>query len=99
MQRSVTAALIHGPLAQGAPARGAALHQIVTASALAVVLGAGLTWIAVATHAGRVPFLRRVGDLSERVSGLPAWPAFLWTTSGTRSSGRTSPCGGRPTSR
>src|SRR6266516_7109557 len=62
-------------LAHGAPARGAALNQIVVASVLALVLGALLAWVAVAAHAGRLPVLKRVARFAERVGGLPAWSA------------------------
>jgi hypothetical protein len=58
------------------PARGAALDQVVVATALALALAAVLAWVAVATHAGRLRGVRRLGALSERVSGLPAWAAL-----------------------
>lgn len=59
-----------------APARGAALHQIVVATVVAAVLALGLAWIASATHAGRVPVVRRAAAFAQRVTGLPAWAAL-----------------------
>jgi hypothetical protein len=75
MQRFAVAAARDVLLAQGAPARGAALHQIVVASVLALALSALLGWVAVAAHAGRFPVLKRVARFAERVGGLPAWSA------------------------
>src|SRR5436190_7820638 len=68
---------LHGILASAAssvpPARGAALHQILVASLVALVLAVILTWIALATHSGRLLVVRQLGEVSERISGLPAW--------------------------
>src|SRR5205814_9629759 len=68
---------LHGILASAAssvpPAGGAALHQIVVASLVALVLAVILSWIALATHSGRLLVVRRLGEVSERISGLPAW--------------------------
>jgi hypothetical protein len=59
-----------------APARGAALHQIVVATVLAAVLAVGLAWVAFAAHAGRIAVLHRAARFSERVTGLPGWTAL-----------------------
>lgn len=63
-------------LAHGEPAGGAALHEILWASAVALVLFATLGWFGAAHRAGRTRILTRLGAFSERVSGLPSWAAL-----------------------
>jgi hypothetical protein len=58
------------------PAGGAALDQIVIATAMASVVTAGLFWLCLGHRSGRVPHLTRLANLSERVSGLPGWAAL-----------------------
>ncbi|MEA2451898.1 MAG: hypothetical protein QOG04_608 [Actinomycetota bacterium] len=63
-------------LAHGEPAGGAALHEILWASGVALVLIAGLGWFGSAHRSNKTTVLTRLGDFSATVSGLPAWAAL-----------------------
>ena len=66
------------------PAGGAAVGQIVIATAGAALATAILLHLGLGHRSGRVGFLRRVGAYAERVSGMPAWaaiPGFVVTLS------------------
>jgi hypothetical protein len=65
-------------LAQAAapPAGGAALDQVIIATAGAVLLTGALLYLGLGHRSGRVPYLGRLADFSERVSGLPGWVAL-----------------------
>ncbi len=63
--------------AQGTePAGGAAVGQIVIATAGASLLTAALMVLGMGHRSGRVALLGRWAAFSERVSGLPGWAAF-----------------------
>src|SRR6266536_386887 len=64
------------PIADGAPAGGAPLHQVVVASTLAAVLAALLLWILVGLHAGRFRPLRKLAEVTGRASAMPGWAAL-----------------------
>jgi hypothetical protein len=69
--------LASGAFAAGAkPAGGAALDQVIGASAAAFVLTGGLVAFGVAHRKGRTRRLRRLADRSAAVSGLPYWSAL-----------------------
>ncbi len=65
-------------LAQAAapPAGGAALDQIILATAGAMLLTGALLFLGLGHRSGRVPYLGRLAGFSERVSGLPGWVAL-----------------------
>ena len=64
-------------LAQGSePAGGAAVGQIVIATAGATLLTAALMFLGMGHRSGKVKLLGQWADLSERVSGLPGWTAL-----------------------
>ena len=65
-------------LAQAAapPAGGAALDQVILATAGALLLTAALLYLGLGHRSGRVPYLGRLAAFSERVSGLPGWVAL-----------------------
>src|SRR3954464_6170494 len=63
-------------LAASEPAGGAAIGQVVIATAFATIATAGLLWLLAAHRSGRTQILERIGAFSERVSGLPAWAAL-----------------------
>jgi hypothetical protein len=63
-------------LATGEPAGGAALDQVVIATGAALVLSAAISWLGMGHRSGRVPYLGRAADLTERLSGLPGWAAL-----------------------
>ncbi|MGZ6695520.1 MAG: hypothetical protein ACXVFL_07735 [Solirubrobacteraceae bacterium] len=63
-------------LAAAKPAGGAALNEIIGATAGAMVVTALLLWLGFGHRSGRVPYLGRAAALGERVSGLPGWAAL-----------------------
>ena len=65
-------------LAQAAapPAGGAALDQIILATAGAMVMTGALLFLGLGHRSGRVPYLGRVAAFAERVSGMPGWVAL-----------------------
>jgi hypothetical protein len=65
-------------LAQAAapPAGGAALDQIIIATAGAMLLTGALLFLGLGHRSGRVPYLGRLAGFAERVSGLPGWVAL-----------------------
>ena len=58
------------------PAGGAAIGQIVIATAGAMLVTAVLLWLGMGHRSGKVGLLGRIGAFSERVSGMPAWAAI-----------------------
>src|SRR5688572_17139312 len=65
-------------LAQAAapPAGGAALDQIIIATAGAMLLTGALLVLGLGHRSGRVPYLGRLAGFAERVSGLSGWVAL-----------------------
>src|SRR5919204_1133020 len=63
-------------LAHAEPAGGAALNQIVIATAGAIVSLATLAWLCRGHRSGRLAHLSRAAELAERISGLPGWAAL-----------------------
>ncbi|MDQ2676476.1 MAG: hypothetical protein M3Y34_06675, partial [Actinomycetota bacterium] len=89
MKRTLTASLLAGlaslaapaaALAQATeeapPAGGAAIGQVVIATAGALILTAALLYFGLGHRSGKVPWLGRLAGFSERVSGLPGWAAL-----------------------
>src|SRR4051795_83231 len=68
--------MVNTLLAASKPAGGAAIGQIVIATAGAMIVTAVLLIVGFGHRSGRVPVLERVGAFSERVSGLPSWAAL-----------------------
>src|SRR4051812_19994770 len=58
------------------PAGGAALGEVVGATAGATVLTIGLLVLCAGHRSGRVPILGNLAAFSQRVSGLPGWAAL-----------------------
>jgi hypothetical protein len=58
------------------PAGGAAIDQIVIATAGAIVVTGALVALGVGQRTGRWPLLGRIAAFSERVSGIPGWAAL-----------------------
>ncbi|MBI5107017.1 MAG: hypothetical protein HZB46_18885 [Solirubrobacterales bacterium] len=58
------------------PAGGAALDQVIIATAGATIVTALLVWLILGHRNGRTPFLTRAAAFAERVSGLPPWAAL-----------------------
>jgi hypothetical protein len=63
-------------LAQGEPAAGAELSEILIASAGALLMVIALAVAGHAHRSGQTKLLTRLGDFSSRVSGLPPWAAL-----------------------
>src|SRR6266540_3778519 len=63
-------------LAHGEPAGGAALDQVAIATGAAIGGIALIAWLGMGHRSGRVPYLGRAADFTERVSGLPGWAAL-----------------------
>jgi hypothetical protein len=64
-------------LAAAAPAKGAPISDLLWASLVATVLSAGVLWVAIGHRSGRIRWLGRLAELSERKSGgLPGWAAL-----------------------
>ncbi|MDQ3955768.1 MAG: hypothetical protein M3285_09495 [Actinomycetota bacterium] len=63
-------------LAQGEPAGGAGLTEILISSAGAVLMVIALAVAGHAHRSGQTKVLTRLGDFSSRVSGLPPWAAL-----------------------
>ena len=61
--------------AHGEPAAGAPTEDLIPAAIVAGFLGLALIAFAYAHRTGRTRLLVRVGEFSERVSGLPGWAA------------------------
>src|SRR5437588_11777077 len=58
------------------PAKGASIHDLVIGGAAGAILTILVLWVAQAHRAGRISWLGRLADFSERVSGLPRWCAL-----------------------
>jgi hypothetical protein len=63
-------------VATGEPAGGAALDQVAIATGAALALSAAISWLGMGHRSGRVPYLGRAADFTERASGLPGWAAL-----------------------
>ncbi len=66
------------------PAGGAALDQVIGASLAASLVTAALLYVGFGHRSGRVKWLGRLADWTERVSGYPGWlvlPSAIATTS------------------
>ncbi len=57
------------------PAGGAAVDQIVIATVAAMIVTGVLLYVGIGHREGKVKLLERLGDYSERISGLPSWAA------------------------
>jgi hypothetical protein len=68
--------------AEAPPAGGAAIGQVVIATAAADLLAGGLAWVGMRYRAGKPTPLAPLAKFSERVSGLPAWAAIPSATVG-----------------
>ena len=71
-----TLSLIAVPFAAGEPAGGAAIDQVAIATGAALLLSAAIAWLGMGHRSGKVPYLGRAADFTERVSGLPGWAAL-----------------------
>src|SRR6476469_5291892 len=63
-------------LAASQPAGGAAIGQIIIATAGAMIVTALLLWLGFGHRSGKVAHLGRAAALGERASGLPGWAAL-----------------------
>lgn len=63
-------------LAHGEPAGGAATKDLIPAAIVAGILIAALVVFGIAHRRGRTQLLTRLGDFSERLSGLPRWASL-----------------------
>src|SRR6476660_6610116 len=63
-------------LAASQPAGGAAIKEIIIATAGAMIVTALLLWLGFGHRSGKVAHLGRAAALGERVSGLPGWAAL-----------------------
>src|SRR5213596_283667 len=61
---------------KSAPAGGAAIGQVIAATAGAMVATAAMLGIVVGHRSGRLRAMKRLVAFSERVSGMPAWSAM-----------------------
>ncbi len=64
------------PLAESAPAGGAAIDQVVIATAGAMIVTTALLVLGWGHRSGRIGILGWGADLSSRISGLPGWVAL-----------------------
>ena len=62
-------------LAAAKPAGGAAIDQVVIATAGAMLVTAVLLWLCAGHRSGKVPYLGRFAAFASRVGGLPGWAA------------------------
>jgi hypothetical protein len=67
---------ISAATAASQPAGGAALDQVAIATVGAMVASGVLLYLVIGHRWGRVPYLGRLADFSERISGLPGWAAL-----------------------
>ncbi|MBW3561929.1 MAG: hypothetical protein KY437_05475 [Actinobacteria bacterium] len=63
-------------LAHGAPAGGAPLEDLIPATIVGMAAVAGIVAVGYAHRRGRISWLGRIAQVSERVSGIPAWAAL-----------------------
>jgi hypothetical protein len=64
------------PLAESAPAGGAALDQVAIATAIGLGLGGLVVWLGAGHRSGRVRYLGRAAAWAGRVMRLPGWAAL-----------------------
>src|SRR5437764_2027010 len=62
--------------AKSAPSGGAAIGQVIAATAGAMVATAAMLGIVIGHRSGRLRAMKRLVAFSERVSGMPAWSAM-----------------------
>lgn len=79
----VSLALPASSWADEGPAGGAPVDQVAIGGAVFLVLTVVLLGIGFAHRAGRIAWLGRLGDFSERVSGLPRWCAMPAAVAGS----------------
>jgi hypothetical protein len=65
-----------------APAGGAAIDQVVIATAVATLATIGMLALAAGHRSGRIAWIGRLGDYGERVTGLPGWAVVPSAISG-----------------
>src|SRR3954452_10752311 len=58
------------------PAGGAAIGQVIIATAGAVVATAGLLWIITAHRSGRIAWVGKLAGFAEKQTGLPGWASL-----------------------
>ena len=58
------------------PAGGAAIGQVIIATAFAGIATTLLVWVVTLHRQGRTDLLQRVSDLSARIGGIPGWAAL-----------------------
>src|SRR5215218_4848057 len=58
------------------PAGGAAIDQVIIATAGAAVATTLLLWLCIGHRNGKVPHLTRMSEWASRISGLPTWAAL-----------------------
>src|SRR5687767_1309086 len=68
--------ILNSLIAASEPAGGAALGQVVIATAGATIATAFLLWLLMGHRSGRVALLGNVADRFARVARLPAWAAL-----------------------
>src|SRR4051794_2440098 len=64
------------------PAGGAAIGQVIGATAGALIATAALIWIIMAHRSGRISWVGKVAGLAERHTGLPGWASLPSTMIG-----------------
>src|SRR3954447_5477725 len=68
--------LLLSTAAAARPAGGAAIGQVVIATAFATVMTVGLLWLLKAHRDGSTKILERAGDRAARIADLPPWAAL-----------------------
>ncbi len=63
-------------IAAAKPAGGAAIDQVVIATAGATLVTAVLLWLCAGHRSGKVPWLGRAAERASRLGGLPGWAAL-----------------------
>jgi hypothetical protein len=58
------------------PAGGAAIGQVILATAFAGIATSLLVWVVTLHRQGRTELLQRASDISERIGGIPGWAAL-----------------------
>src|SRR3954451_9706261 len=64
------------------PAGGAAIGQVIGATAGALIATAALIWIIMAHRSGRISWVGKLAGLAERHTGLPGWASLPSTMIG-----------------
>ena len=74
--------MLHALPAAAAPAGGAAIDQVVIATAVATFATIGMLALATGHRSGRIAWIARLGAYGERVTGLPGWAVVPSAISG-----------------